>query len=166
MEWVVGTGRCGMHNYTALNGGFIQSRKAWKQEAIKKYHGEEWDKKHVENVIRERMNFPYPCVTDCSQFMFIDDIRRVDKKAKFVWLVRDREECIKCFMNKVGEADRIHPKGWRFETSRKRDLISWYYDEVNSIINKYLSGANYEIIKTETMPKASLDKIEELRKFA
>lgn len=50
MEWVVGTGRCGLHNYTAMKGGFIRSRIEWKRNIVKRYHGEKWDARAVQNT--------------------------------------------------------------------------------------------------------------------
>ena len=163
MKWVVGTGRCGLHNYTALHGGFIQSNKDWKQLVIRRHHGEEWNRAHVEEVFKWRMGLDYPCIADCSQFMFIDVIREVDPEAEFVWLIRNREDCIKSFMRRIGEDDRIHPKGWEFKTERKRELIEWYYDEVNLIIAEKLMGAKYEKLSTEDMPRAKdVDYLSEL----
>lgn len=166
MKWVVGTGRCGMHNYTALQGGFIQSAQQWKDIGVRRYHGEPYDIGYVQNVIRSRMELPFPCVTDCSQFIFIDFIKELDPHASFVWLQRNKKDCVESFMNREGEDHRIHPKGWIFDTSKKRELLEWYYDEVNRIIEVGLCGTKFEHIRTEDLPKASPEAIESLRVYA
>lgn len=166
MQWVVGTGRCGMHNYTALEGGYISSAKEWKQNLVKKYHGDNYNKTMIRSVIAKRMQLPYPCITDCAQFMVIDEIAQIDRDAEFIWLIRDKEPCVNSLMQRIGEEDRIHPKGWEFKTERKKELIEWYYDEVNKIIGEKLKGKKYKVLHTDQMPLASLEDVEKLRKFA
>jgi hypothetical protein len=166
MKWVVGTGRCGMHNYTALHGGYIQSSQAWKDAGVSRYHGKDWDKGLVRSVIRERLGLPFPFVTDCAQFMFIDLIRQLDPNAEFVWLQREKKACVDSFMEKVGEDHRIHPIGWDFKYENKRRLLEWYYDEVNEIIRQNLIGAKFEHIKTEDLPRASEESVLALKVYA
>lgn len=166
MKWVVGTGRCGMHNYTALHDGYINSSAEWKEQGLLRYHGKEWDRGLVESVVKKRMVMPYGCVTDCSQFIFLDIIKKLDKNAKFVWLIADKQKCIEGFMSKVGEDKRIHPEGWDFAYKNKRQLLSWYYDEVNNIIKEHLYGTNHEIVHSDNLEKAPIEKIEKLKEFA
>lgn len=168
MIWVVGTGRCGMHNYTALQGGWIQSAKDWKGLAVKRFHGEltHEEVEHINGVIRMRMALPYPCVSDCAQFIFIDIIRHVDPSATFVWLQAEKERCVEEFMAKSGEEFRIHPKGWHFHEENKKRLLEWYYETVNHIIRHELEGASFKKIRTEDLPRATPESIERLRAFA
>lgn len=166
MRWVVGTGRCGIHNYTAIHGGFVQSRSDWKEIAIKKYHGIEYDKDYVLKTLIRRKNLKLPCVADCAQFMFINEIKSIDPDAEFIWLIRDKKKCVDSFMKKSGEDCRIHPKGWEFKHSTKKQLIEWYYDEVNKIIERDINGSKYQLIKTEDLERASEESIDAIRLFA
>ena len=166
MIWVVGTGRCGMHHYTSHVNGYIQSAKDWKGLSVKRYHNEDWNEPYVRDVIRYRMNLPYSCVTDCAQFMFMDLIKEIDNDAHFIWLVRDKKSVVDGFMQKPGEDNRIHPRGWDFSYKNKRALLEWYYDEVNSIIEKNLNGASYEMVPYESIPKSTEEEISKLRVFA
>ncbi len=68
-------------------------------------------------------------------------------------------------MRRVGEDSRIHPKDWKFETGRKRELIEWYIDEVTNIIREKLKGAKYKVVWTEDMPRVPLEDTEALRRF-
>jgi hypothetical protein len=160
MRWVIGAGRCGLHNYTEIHKGIIESPLNLKLEGIKKYHGNPYDKKLVDWNMRKRASMDVPCFADCGQFMFIEEIIDADPKAEFVWLRRvDREAQIKSFMKRVGEAHRIHPNGWKFETARKRELIEWYIDEVNKIILQKLTDngvGSFLEITTESMPDLKL----------
>lgn len=166
MKWVLGTGRCGMHTYTALYGGYINSAQEWKDQSIKKHHGEPYDESLVGKIIIKRMRLPYPFITDCAQFMFLDEIKYLDKNASFVWLIRNKKDVIEGFMSKVAEDKRIHPKGWDFAYKNKRKLLDWYYDEVNRIIEKGLVGTKFEKIEYESLPKVSEKDIEKLRVMA
>ena len=168
MIWVVGTGRCGMHNYTAIMRGFIQSRQDWKGLCLKRYHDGLTNDEEllVRRVIETRKNLPHYCVTDCAQFIFIDLIRNIDSEAKFVWLVEDKKKVVDGFMEKGGEDKRIHPKGWEFKHENKRKLLEWYYDEVNSIIEKSLVGADFVQVKNSDVPRATEEDIMALRAYA
>lgn len=154
MKWVLGTGRCGMKNYTLWKQGYIHSDHTLRQIAVKKFHGEATDKEmeYAKQVFIERSRMPYPSVADCCQFMFIDLICFVDPAAEFVWLQRDREACIRSFMDRGAEEQRIHPKGWNFKYEKKRELLEWYYDTVNKTIAEGLMGRPHEKILTHEMP--------------
>ena len=153
MKWVVGTGRCGLHNYTALNDGFIEATDKFKECGHKKFHGDPYDEDHVRSVIRDRMKRKAGCITDCGQFMFIDIIAEEDPDAEFIWIIRDKDACVESFMNRPNEDKRIHPKGWDFAHKNKMKLIIWYYDTVNETIEKLLEGKKFTKIRTEDMEK-------------
>lgn len=153
MKWIVGTGRCGLHNYTKLYGGVIASPKDWKTLIVKRYHGEDWNEDYVREEIRIRRDMDIPFFTDCGQFMFIDIIAEEDPNSEFVWIIRRKEDCVASFMRRPGEENRIHPKGWNFDRDRKKELIEWYYDEVNKIIEEKLKGKKYVQIDTYSMEK-------------
>lgn len=120
---------------------------------VDRYHEAPFNDDYIKRLFEWRKKLDVPCVTDCGQFMFIDYIRKVDKDATFIWIVRNKENCIKSFMQRPAEDKRIHPRGWVFKPETKKELIEWYYDEVNKIIENFLVGAKYQKIKTEDMPK-------------
>ncbi len=154
MRWVVGTGRCGLHNYTALVGGYIHSDSYWREQVVKRHHGAKYDEAYVDQVIKNRMEMDFPCVTDCAQFMFIDRIIALDPDACFVWITRDKKDCVGSLMQRVGEDKRIHPEGWDFRSDNKQKLIEWYYDEVQKYIKTFLTNhMKVERINTYDMEK-------------
>lgn len=152
MIWVVGTGCCGMHKYTKSVGGFIESTEELKELAVKRYHDQKTDMTRARKIFFDRSLLSTSCVTDCGQFMFIDIISDMDKKAEFVWLKRkDKTECVNRFMNRVAEDKRIHPKGWDFNYKNKRRLLEWYVDEVTYLIEKALNGKKFQVVYTEDL---------------
>lgn len=150
MIWVLGTGQCGMHRYNNLLGGFIESTQELKELGVKRYHDPKTDVSVAYKVFKDRANKKAGCITDCGQFMFLDVICAVDKTAEFVWLIRkDKQKVVDLFMERVAEDKRIHPKGWDFAYKNKRKLLSWYYDEVNALIEKLLVGKKFKKVYTE-----------------
>lgn len=154
MRWVLGTGRCGMQNYTTWKQGFIHSDQKLREIAVRKYQGEmsQEDYEYARSIFIERSQMPFPSIADCCQFMFIDLISFIDSNAKFVWLVREREACIRSFMDRGAEEQRIHKKGTEFSYEGKPARIASYIDEVNRIISEGLRGRDFEMILTESMP--------------
>lgn len=155
MKWVLGTGRCGMKNYTEWKKGFIHSDQRLREIAVKRYQEKDLtqgDINYAYEVLKTRRDMEVPSVADCCQFMFIDMISYIDPAAEFVWVKRDRENCIRSFMDRGAEDERIHPVGWDFNYQNKRRLLEWYYDEVNRIIEVGLQGKKFEQIRTEDMP--------------
>lgn len=156
MKWVLGTGRCGLHSYTAWKGGTIESNDPIRELAVKKYQDglTKEENKYVLDFFRNRSNLNTPLITDCVQFMFMREILQVDPKAEFVWIVGEKAKVIEGFMSKVAEDKRIHPKGWDFNYNNKRKLLAWYYDEVNKIIEENLISLNkkFEKVLTKDIP--------------
>lgn len=154
MKWVLGTGRCGMQNYTTWKNGYIESNQPIRALSVKKFQvgltDEEED--YVTDFFKARAELNVPSVADCCQYMFIDTICDVDQNAEFVWLIRKREDCIRSFMDKHSEEQRIHPIDWVFSNETKPKLMEWFYDTVNGIIFGGLMGKRFEKIKTESMP--------------
>ena len=153
MRWAVGTGRCGMHNWTRWRNGFVESDPKLRKLAVDYFQDPSTPLDYAYEVFKKRMSLGVDSLADCCQFMFINVISELDKDAEFDWLIRDRKDCIESFMNKPGEDTRIHPKGWDFKYENKQALIEWYYDKVNEIILNNLQGKKYTLIPTESMPK-------------
>ena len=149
--FAVGTGRCGMNNWAKLVGGYAESEVPLRALAVKYFHDPSTDLSYAVEKFKSRLADPAPGIADCCQHMFINLIHELDPTVEFVWLIREKEACINSFMKKGAENERIHPIGWEFKESTKRDLISWYYDTVNSRINEALKGKKYTIIRTEDM---------------
>lgn len=103
-------------------------------------------------VFKKRADMDVPGVADCCQFMFINVIKQVDPNPHFDWLIRDKKACVDSLFEKSSEAERIHPKGWDFKYENKRELLEWYYDKVNEIIERDVQGSNFTLIPTESMP--------------
>lgn len=149
--FAVGTGRCGMNSWAKTVGGYAESEVALRKLAVDYYQNPETDLSYAYEKFRKRLADPAPGISDCCQFMFINLIYELDPTVKFIWLLRNKKDCVKSFMKKGSEEERIHPKGMIFTPENKLAHLNWYYDEVNYIIHRSLIGKNFEVILTDDL---------------
>jgi hypothetical protein len=156
MIWVIGTGRCGTKSYAVWKGGVHEPRPSIRQEALQYYYKQDKSEALMEKL-KDRLK--YGLCSDNCQSLVIAPIVSIDKKAKFVWLIRNPNDCIHSFMRRGGwnayiETLKIEPKKGFHEHWGDLQKFTWYYWFLNGIIAQRLSetGASFEIVHTEDIP--------------
>lgn len=156
MIWVVGTGRCGTGSYAKQVGGVHEPKPAifrYVHDWIMGEGEEEW----VLSTLMKHMVYGKPLVHN-RYSLVIPQIKKVDPKAEFVWLIRKPKECIESMASygffgerKDGVVDdtRPVPKNDMFSSWSLIKKNAWYYRWLNALIKKDLNGDAYKVIKTE-----------------
>lgn len=107
-----------------------------------KYEGI-WDayyEKRIRRSLKIRASLDAPAISDCFQSLFIKEIISIDPNASFIWLVRNKSDCVRSMLQ------RKALPFWETE-----ELASEYYDRINDRIRKDLVGLKYEKVNVDDL---------------
>jgi hypothetical protein len=106
--------------------------------------------------LKQRSEFEYYLISDHKQSIVIPEIRKIDKAARFIWLLRDPKSCAEsCFVagfytgaSTKWEKTIVRPY-FGFPDGFKQNrymMILWYWKEINKTIERSLMGADFKAI--------------------